>query len=133
MRLRNGAHERALVLDASTGRPRPANSEGILFMSRITIPANPGFYRLELFDGDNHATRSPLIGWRIYDAKEASPICIGGEGYEDERETAVAILTPEGEVYDRLGNAFMSVASWIERETDNFELRARVMKERAAS
>jgi hypothetical protein len=116
--------ERAIMLDASTGRLRPANSEGILFMSRITIPANPDFYRLELCDGDDYATRSPIIGWRIYDAKESSPICIGGEGYEDELETAVAILMPCGSVYDRLGNAYENEADWIARSIENFAHRA---------
>jgi hypothetical protein len=82
-------------------------------MSRITIPANPGFYRLESWK-EGPDTRTPIIGWRIYDTGPPRPVCIGID-LESNENVDTAILTPEGDVLDRQGNELGDEGDWRPR------------------
>jgi hypothetical protein len=95
-------------------------------MSRITIPANPGFYRLELWKAGRIVTRSPVIGWRIYDTEDPRAVCVGIE-VKDSGDVLTGILTPDGKVYYAFacyGEDGSSESEWIDRATDHWDATA---------
>jgi hypothetical protein len=97
-------------------------------MSRITIPANPGFYRLEFYKPLAHLTdytpdQIPIIGWRIYDTEDPSPVCVGGEVGDGH---VTSILAPNGKVYGYSGAPIGDVSEWTDR------VKSAVCKSKAA-
>ena len=99
---------------------------------RYFIPAQPGYWRLELVrphapDGEFKVYREPIVAWEMRPGVDlpnvnffARPVTVAWSSY---RDAVVAILCPDGVVRLTNGASFPSEAEWLAHAAD--EARAR--------